>query len=222
VGEGVAVSDRQVAGQISRRAEKAGVAVPAALAQSLEAYVSLLAKWNRKINLTSLPLDPPTDQAIDRLIVEPLAAARHVRASDRLMIDVGSGGGSPAIPFVLAAPQLRAVLVEVKTRKSAFLREVVRQLDLRGVSVETHLLEELLSRSELHEAADLVTVRAVRMGPALLSQIRSLIRPHGRVFWFGGSGSVAEAAALASANFRVEAGDAVDRSTGGLVLLVSI
>ena len=41
-------------------------------------------------------------------------------------MDVGSGGGSPAIPLKLAVPRLALTMVEVKARKSAFLREAVR------------------------------------------------------------------------------------------------
>jgi 16S rRNA (guanine527-N7)-methyltransferase len=197
------VTERQVEGQISRRAERAGMPVSAALAESLGAYLALLAKWNRKINLTSLTVDPPTDDAIDRLIVEPLAGARLVRPDDRLVIDVGSGGGSPAIPFKLAAPQLRSVMVEVKTRKSAFLREVIRRLDVRDAVVETHLVQELLPRVELHEAADLVTIRAVRVDLAVLGPIRSFLRPSGRVLWFGAVDVPSLGATIASAGLRL-------------------
>jgi 16S rRNA (guanine527-N7)-methyltransferase len=213
------VTERQVEAQIVRRAERAGLLVSAALAESLQAYLALLAKWNRKINLTSLQVDPPTEEAIDRLIVEPLAAARLVRPDDGLVIDVGSGGGSPAIPFKLAAPQLRSVMVEVKTRKSAFLREAIRQLDLRDTVVETHLVQELLPRVDLHEAADLVTVRAVRMDLALLGPIRSFLRPAGRVLWFGGVRAPSEDAAIASAGLEVELPDSGTGSLGRLTVL---
>lgn len=214
------MTERQVGAQIARRAERAGLAVSAALVESLQGYLALLAKWNRKINLTSLDVDPPTDEAIDRLIVEPLVGAQLVRPSDRLVIDVGSGGGSPAIPFKLAAPQLRSVMVEVKTRKSAFLREAVRQLALEDAVVETRLVQELLPRVDLHEAADLVTVRAVRMDLALLGPIRSFLRPTGRVIWFGGLGAPSEAAALASAGLRVGLQDQVSWSQGRVTVLV--
>ena len=50
------------------------------------------------------------------------------------VIDIGSGGGSPAIPLKLAAPRIKLWMVESKTRKSAFLREAIRQLDLREQS----------------------------------------------------------------------------------------
>jgi 16S rRNA (guanine527-N7)-methyltransferase len=150
-----------------------------------EAYLELLAKWNRRINLTALALEPPSDEALDRLVIEPVAAARQVLAADRLCIDIGSGGGSPGIPFQLAAPALRVILVEVKVRKSAFLREVVRQLELDKVEVENRRFEELLSHLEYLEAADLVTIRAVRADARLWNTIQGFLRPGGRALWFG-------------------------------------
>ena len=47
------------------------------------------------------------DEAIDRLLLEPLVAARYVPATaETAMMDIGSGGGSPAIPLKLAVPRL--------------------------------------------------------------------------------------------------------------------
>ena len=73
-------------------------------ADSLDAYYRLLARWNRTINLTALSLDPLADEALDRLFIEPLAAAPYIReALDvtplSVWFDLGSGGGSPAIPL---------------------------------------------------------------------------------------------------------------------------
>jgi 16S rRNA (guanine527-N7)-methyltransferase len=172
--------------RIVRRLGRVGLRPPDEQVDRLAEYVALLAKWNRKINLTAFDLDKPTDAAIDRLIVEPVAAAQHVVRSDLLAIDIGSGGGSPAIPIAVAAPHLRMLLVEAKTRKAAFLREAVRSLALDHLEVENRRLEELLTHVELHEAADLVTLRAVHADKDLWSSVRGLLRPQGRVFWFGG------------------------------------
>ena len=59
------------------------------------AYHELLSRWNRKINLTAL--DNP-DEAIDRLLLEPVLAARHFPAPDASVMDIGSGGGSRPFP----------------------------------------------------------------------------------------------------------------------------
>ena len=60
-------------------------------------------------------------------------------------MDVGSGGGSPAFRWRWRSVQVRLTMVEVKARKSAFLREAVRQLGLDGRAVETSRYEELLA-----------------------------------------------------------------------------
>ncbi len=179
---------RDFRSRLTRRARRAGVGVPPGAVEGLETYFELLKKWNCRINLTALPLDPPSDEALDRLFVEPLVAARQVQPGDRTCIDVGSGGGSPGIPFVLAAPNIRLTLVESKVRKSAFLREVIRQLELTDVEVDNRRFEELLARAELLEATDLVTLRAVRPDMKLWNTVQAFLRPGGRALWFGSSG----------------------------------
>ena len=168
-----------------RRAARANLPLERELAEKLVAYYELLARWNQKINLTALD---DSDEAIDRLLLEPLAATRHLpQASIIRQLDIGSGGGSPAIPMKLAVPRLQLRMVEVKARKSAFLREAVRQLGLSDTAVETARYEELLARPELHEAADVVTVRAVRIETRVLTSLQAFLTVGGILMLFRGS-----------------------------------
>ena len=185
---------------ITRRGSQAGLPVDDALAAKLAAYVELLARWNRKINLTALPVDPPTDDAIDRLLIEPLVAAVWIEPQDRFAIDVGSGGGSPAIPIKIAVPAPRMILVESRLKKAAFLREAIRHLELSGIEVENCRLEELSARTDLQRCVDVVTLRAVSAEVELWGSIRKLLRPGARVFWFGG-GPAPGAAGVAVPDF---------------------
>ncbi len=102
--------------RLTRRARRVNLSIPAELADALLAYLELLALWNTKINLTAL--DDP-DAAIDRLILEPLLAARHL-PEGASVIDIGSGGGSPAIPLKLAAPRIKLWMVESKHARARF------------------------------------------------------------------------------------------------------
>lgn len=181
------MAGRDLESRILRRTTRAGLAPGPETIAALAAYVALLARWNERINLTALPLTPATDAAIDRLIVEPVLASRRVRPSDRLCIDVGTGGGSPAIPLKIMAPSLRMVLVEVKARKAAFLEEACRALALDGVEVEVSRFEELLTHVDLHEAADLVTMRAVKADHGFWRGTQALLKPGGHVLWFRSS-----------------------------------
>jgi 16S rRNA (guanine(527)-N(7))-methyltransferase GidB len=177
------VAPRDFRTRLSRRAAKSGLFLPDDLADRLVAYYELLSRWNRKINLTSV--DDP-DDAIDRLLLEPVLAVRHFPALDVRVMDVGSGGGSPAIPMKLAAPCSSLTMVEVKARKSAFLREAIRVLELDNTSVETTRYEELLARPELHEAFGLLSLRAVRVEARTLFTLQAFIRPGGLLFMFRG------------------------------------
>ena len=171
--------------QLVRRASSAKIDLPAALGEQLEAYYRLLAHWNASINLTALALDPLTDQAVDRLFIEPLAAARYVLTDSPIWFDVGSGGGSPAIPLKLAKPGARLTMVESKGRKAAFLREAVRELDIANTAVKAERFEEVAADPRLAGTVDLITLRAVRADPALLAAVAALARVSALVLLFG-------------------------------------
>jgi 16S rRNA (guanine527-N7)-methyltransferase len=163
------------------------VTVGPPLAAGLETYFRLLAAWNQRINLSGLDLNDPTPEALDRLLIEPLLAARQISSSVHRMMDIGSGGGSPAIPMALAVPGVRLLMVESKTRKSVFLREAVRALQLPGAEVATARYEELLARPALHETHDLLTIRAVRMEARVLMSVQAFVKPGGQLFLFRGT-----------------------------------
>lgn len=179
------MTTREFNDRLRRKARKAGLSISAELAEGLEAYYRLLELWNDKINLTSLPLRQAPDVAVERLLIEPLLAAKFLPGDCRIL-DVGSGGGSPAIPMKLALPGLQMWMVEAKTRKCAFLREAIRQLALFDTLVETARYEELLTRPDLHETMDVVTVRAVRVELRVLLGLQAFVRPGGQLFLFRG------------------------------------
>lgn len=174
------MSGRRLRDRIVRRARAVGLDLSEEVLAGFEGYFSELARWNRKINLTALALDGDgSDDAVDRLLIEPAVAAKHIPSSARSLLDIGSGGGSPAIPIKLCRPEISLTMVEVKVRKSVFLRQVSRTLGLQGASVETSRFEELLARPDLHESLDVVTVRAVKLDAATLLSIQAFLRPAG-------------------------------------------
>jgi 16S rRNA (guanine527-N7)-methyltransferase len=186
------VSSREFQDRLTRRARRAGIALSPTLGTKLEVYYRLLAAWNEKMNLTGLDLAEQGPAAIDRLLIEPLVAAKHAPAPITRMIDIGSGGGSPAIPLALALSAPQVLLVEAKTRKSVFLREALRALEMTKADVVTSRFEELLTQPDLHEAHELLTLRAVRVESSVLMNLQAFVRPGGALFLFraaSGAGS---------------------------------
>lgn len=178
------MTSREFQDRLVRRARRVGVVLSPDLSARLEVYYRLLVTWNQKINLTGLNLAEPTPEALDRLLIEPLVAAKHAPPTISRMIDIGSGGGSPAIPFALSLSDVRLLMVESKTRKSVFLREAVRALGMVHADVATSRFEELLARPDLHESHELLTIRAVRVETRVLMSLQAFVRPGGQLFLF--------------------------------------
>lgn len=142
----------------------------------LERFAALLKKWNAAQNLVSretLGVD-----LWPRHINDSLQLIKFTRPTDRLVVDLGSGGGFPAIPMAIASRGLerRFILLEPIVKKSAFLRTVARELGL-AITVETVRTAEFDSR----ETADLITSRALAALPMLLEDSHRFLAPKGHM-----------------------------------------
>jgi 16S rRNA (guanine527-N7)-methyltransferase len=135
------------------------------------------------MNLTSLPLGPPIPSStINKLIIEPLMAADLMPDGDYTWADLGSGGGSPALPLRLAQTSGSLTMVDSRSRKCAFLREASRVLELDRVQV----VESRFAELAVPRPFDVVSLRAVRIDAELIGLIASMTARRGRVICFGG------------------------------------
>ncbi|MEQ8604945.1 MAG: 16S rRNA (guanine(527)-N(7))-methyltransferase RsmG [Marivibrio sp.] len=140
----------------------------------LSAFATLLAKWQRRINL----IGPKTlPELWTRHMLDSAQAADQLPANARRLADFGSGGGFPGL--VLAAiGRERGVetvtLVEADQRKAAFLREAARVMGLSAtVTVRAQRLETLGPLE-----ADVVTARALASVSDLLRYVQATCGPH--------------------------------------------
>lgn|SRR5689334_12890421 len=170
-----------LAARLTERARQEDLVVSDALAAKLVVYLEVLLHWNAKINLTSLS-DP--DETVDRLLLEPVAAARYLPTASRL-VDLGSGGGSPALPLAFALGASELVMVESRTRKAAFLREAIREVGV-AATVETERFEQVAVQPARQGRFDIVSIRAVRQDASTLSAAAALLRPSGCLALFRG------------------------------------
>jgi len=178
------VTSREFRERVLARARRSNVAIKTEWIDRLERYFMLLSRWNSKINLTALPLEDPTDSTFDRLLIEPLAASRFLIDVPEPWWDLGSGGGSPAIPIKISKPALQLIMVEAKTRKAAFLRESIRQLNLDRSAVIDRRFDELTGVEPGYGSGRFVTVRAVRTDRQLLAIAAKLLGSDGRLLMF--------------------------------------
>ena len=171
-----------LAEHVGLRVARHGLVIPESALLACATYLSELSRWNQRINLTALPLGfPIPDLTIDKLIVEPLTATTLLPSASRVWVDVGSGGGSPAVPLRTVWRNGSLTMVESRERKCAFLREVVRRVGLSSTQVLTGRVEAL-HRDGL---VDLVTIRAVKVDDQVAQLLRGLVAPGGFLLAFG-------------------------------------
>ncbi|MDB5562235.1 MAG: rsmG, partial [Hyphomicrobiales bacterium] len=114
---------------------------PGEVAEELESFALLLAKWSRVQNLVSRET---LKDLWSRHMADSLQVVKLLQPTDRLILDLGSGGGFPALPLAVAlkGSEVQFILVEPNGRKASFLKTVARELGL-PVRVEARRSDEI-------------------------------------------------------------------------------
>jgi 16S rRNA (guanine527-N7)-methyltransferase len=136
-----------------------------------------LMEWNARVNLTGAQ---SVAEVMGEHVVDSFAMARLVPPGSSV-VDVGAGGGLPGIPFSIARPDARIVVVEPRAKRVAFLRTAVRELQLANCEV-------LRERADALERGsfDVAASRATFSPEEWLGIGLGLVRAGGLVLVFAG------------------------------------
>ncbi|MFZ5516279.1 MAG: 16S rRNA (guanine(527)-N(7))-methyltransferase RsmG [Candidatus Zhuqueibacterota bacterium] len=148
-------------------------------------FIKLIHEWNARTNLVSR-LDE--SHLIDRHIMESIAVLSAVDiASGSKVVDVGSGGGFPALPVAFMREDITFVLVESKRLKSLFLKEVVLALALKNVQVINERIEQLDKLKQWNSFFNFCFSRAVADVDIVYDWIKNILTQDGLyIAWKGG------------------------------------
>ena len=128
-------------------------------AELFEKYFNLLIEYNQKFNITAI-----TDKKevyVKHFIDSILVVDKFITKENLSMIDVGSGGGFPAIPVKIMRDDLSLTLLEATGKKCEFLKTVVKKLGLKNVTVINDRAETLAKNENYREKFDICSARAV-------------------------------------------------------------
>ncbi|MFD1008455.1 MULTISPECIES: 16S rRNA (guanine(527)-N(7))-methyltransferase RsmG [Oceanisphaera] len=137
----------------------------------LVTLVTLLDKWNKAFNLTSVR-DPQAmvgRHIVDSLVVSPYLKGTH-------FIDVGTGPGLPGLPLAIVNPDKQFVLLDSLGKRIRFIRMVIHQLGLTNVIA----VESRVEAYQPEQKFDGVLSRAFASLDDMVSWCAHLLGPNGQ------------------------------------------
>ncbi|MFP6582629.1 MAG: RsmG family class I SAM-dependent methyltransferase [Candidatus Hydrogenedentota bacterium] len=135
-----------------------------------EQFIALIQEWNKYASLVSVgdAASSLPDHCIDSWTLLPWIASRAA-TRDLQYVDIGSGGGFPAIPICVALPELKTILIERNTKKAVFLRKVTARLNLENVQIQNDSFDGLPEFA----GGTIVTSRAIEKPLEVIPRILS-------------------------------------------------
>jgi len=173
-----------------------GLKLGAAELGKLYIFASELKKWSRKINITAIRGD---EEIAVKHFLDSLVLLRVVDLKGDLL-DIGSGGGFPAIPLKISCRDLQVVSVDAMEKKIIFQRHVARLLGLHGFEALHARAEELAAQRA--GCFDWVVSRAFSDIPTFVRIALPLLKEQGKIIAMKGRGGREEAEA-AGAELRI-------------------
>ena len=124
--------------------------------ERFEKYYDLLVFYNQKFNITAIT---ERQEVIKKHFIDSALGVDKIVGNN--LIDVGSGGGFPAIPLKIMKEDIFLTLLEATGKKCEFLKTVVKELGLNNVTVINGRAEDLAKDINFREKFSTCSARAV-------------------------------------------------------------
>lgn len=165
----------------------------------IDAYVELLLKWTKSINLIS---KSSAEEIWTRHVADSTQLWALRPAAARHWLDLGAGGGLPGLVIAILAaelaPEMQVTLIESDLRKAAFLQTAARDLGL-----PVRILAERIEAAPPQDA-EVISARALAPLAELLAMAERHAAP-GAILLFPKGRSAAEELTAARAIWHVDA-----------------
>ncbi|MDD3150002.1 MAG: 16S rRNA (guanine(527)-N(7))-methyltransferase RsmG [Candidatus Gastranaerophilales bacterium] len=163
--------------KLEKNAKDFGINLTSCQLKLFEDFFMILKEYNQQMNLVS---NTEEKVVFEKHFIDSLALAK-VQKTDKLkLIDVGTGGGFPAIPLAIAFPEWEIVAVDSVGKKINFINMTAEKLGLSGNLKAINVRSEELARNEdFREKFDICTTRAVAQMPVIAEYCLPFLKKDG-------------------------------------------
>lgn len=147
----------------------------------LNEYMNLVIEKNKVMNLTSITDE---NEFIDKHFYDSVIPSLAINFNDKKVLDIGSGAGFPGIPLAILYPNAHFTLIETLKKRTIFLEEVIKKLELKNVAIINKRAEDI--KKEERESFDIVMSRAVSSLPILIEFSTPYIKKGGFLLSYKG------------------------------------
>jgi len=140
-------------------------------------FTSLLQQWGKVHNLTA----ELQNDKIDKNILDSIYPLQFLNNFESFA-DIGTGAGYPGLLLAIARPEVKAVLIEPRGKRVAFLNFVKNALALENVEIICDRVENVKDRT-----FDLITSRAVTNTSLLMDLTKNISDENTEFLFYKGS-----------------------------------
>ena len=145
---------------LKSEADKLGVELNSTALENFDKLAEMLVDWNSRINLTAIT--DPTEIVYKHFADSLTALAAVDVPQGASFIDVGTGGGFPGLPVLVARPDLHGVLLDSTKKKLMYVDYCLNKLNLNENGRTLHMrAEEAGIKVQLRNRFDFSFSRAV-------------------------------------------------------------
>lgn len=158
--------------------------------QQLRQFSALVKAWNRRMNLVSRA---DADRLWEYHLLPSIIPLNFIDIiAESWILDIGSGGGFPAMPLKIMRPDLQIVMVDSIRKKTLFLKQAIADLKLQNITVMNERIEILGQNPDLRQRFDIVTARAVDRIDILIKWGRPFLKDAGYFLLWKGESDISE------------------------------
>jgi len=125
--------------------------------EKLIKLIEIVTETNKQLNLTAIT--NPSD-IILKHIADSATVIKHIPKNAKLL-DVGTGGGFPALPIAILRPDVAVTAMDSTAKKLKHIDNTAKELELTNITTLTGRAEELAHAPTFRGKFDIVTARAV-------------------------------------------------------------